>query len=162
MLMLLIQAVAPTSERPFFTNDLEGWIKVVGFLVTVGLMVWGALKARVASDINLRRDIDGVGGRTASLETDRTNHSARLHAVETFMLEARQQQAFIATRLGAVEEAQRSIEKLVREGQSAMAQRVIEIRDVVAGEQSKMRERIVRLEVVNDLRRMGLLKEEEA
>jgi len=149
------------GNEPFFTNNVEGWLKLLGFVGAIAATVWATLKARVAQDINLRRDIDGVGGRASTLESDRTAHATKLQALESAAHESRTTIAALSGRISGVEEAQRSIEKIVREGSDNIAQKVAEIRDAVTGEQARMRERIVRLETISELRRMGLLKDEE-
>lgn len=158
---LLQTAIEQTSGKPFFTSDVEGYLKIAGLLLTHGVVLWTIVKKKVASDVQLRNDINGLGSRVAALETDRTSHGTLLNSLDHTVQLGRQDTSIIASRVGVAEQAQRNIETLVRDGQAALQQRVLEIRDAVLGEQVNMRERIVRLEVVNDLRRLGLLKEGE-
>lgn len=144
---------------PFYTNDVEGVVKLLGTFLAVAATIYGIIKARVTSDVTTRRDIDGVGGRVKSLESSRTSQDTRLGALERAMAESRQRDDAIVSRVGAVEESTRSVELLIRSAQDTLRVQVQEIKDAVTGEQAKLRERVVRLETISELRAKGRLRE---
>jgi septal ring factor EnvC (AmiA/AmiB activator) len=134
--------------------------KLAGTVLTLGLAVWGILKARVALDINVRRDIDGVGKRVKALETSCTQMTTQITALERQLAEARARDDAFHSRLGAVEEAQRSVADILRQAEQNLTSRVQEIKEALTGESARQRERIVRLETMSELRTKGLLKQE--
>lgn len=75
------------------------------------------------------------------------------------MAESRQRDDAIVSRVGAVEESTRSVELLIRSAQDTLRVQVQEIKDAVTGEQAKLRERVVRLETISELRAKGRLRE---
>lgn len=149
-----------SSDAPFYTNDLIGILKLIGTFAAGIAAIYGIVKARITSDVTIRRDIDGVGGRVGLLETSAATMAAQVMGLERYMGESRQRDDVIQTRIGAVEEAQRNVENLIRTGQQSIGQRVQEIKDAITGDQVKLRERVVRLETISELRTKGLLKQE--
>jgi chromosome segregation ATPase len=70
------------SPAPFFTNDIQGFLKLVGtfgsiVLLTAGIFVkWGQSAFAKRLD-KVETDLNGVGGRIASLETGCASSNAK-------------------------------------------------------------------------------------
>ena len=144
-------------EQPFFTNNLEGWLKVLGVMATTVVAAWRIVKARVRDDIQIRHDINGVGERLKVLEQERSGIMTAIQSASDGVKEARANHEGTTSRLGALEESQRNVEKLVVAMEREIISHISDLKETVTGENVKLRERLVRLETISDLRKSGHL-----
>ena len=135
------------AATPFFTNNLEGWLKILGLLSTVGLMIWGMLKGK------LQQDINGVGNRVAELEKLYERGDDTLAHVQLDIREGRSERTHMQTQIGEVRKAQETLDTTLREMQNAIVTEIHRTRDAVHETNMQLRERIVRLETISQLER---------
>lgn len=106
------------SSQPFFSNDLQGFLKFVGSSLIVlgpvyGLVIWWLRRGPDKDIADLRRDLEGLGKRTTDMEheherfgTTTSSHGERLAQSEQERKEFRER---ITRQEAAVEEMKRTM-----------------------------------------------------
>jgi len=138
-------AIQVSSSNPFFSNDLEGLIKIIILLGTVVGAVWVMLKGK------LQQDINGVGERTKNLENTTVAHDTALDELKERVMRVENTASNLAVTVGEVRRSQEAVTDQMREMQVNIIGEIQRTREVMRQDNSAMRERVVRLETVNEI-----------
>lgn len=79
--MMLLQTAATAAQTPFFADNLEGFLKVVGMIATFSAVVlggiWKMISSRLTTDNKkLRHDLTGLGERVNKIDAGCTASDA--------------------------------------------------------------------------------------
>lgn len=134
--------VAVQPSDPFFTNDIEGALKVGGMILAIVSAFWVMLKGK------LQQDINGVGERVKKLEEAEVSHDARVDLLDNQVRDLTTNYANMRETVGEMRRAQEAISDQMHEMQVSIVGEIQKTRDTVRREMSAVRERVVVLETV--------------
>lgn len=140
------------NTQPFFTNDLEGWSKIVGMLLIICSATVALLRSNFVTTFSKRTEVDGVGGRVKTLEDGYASNKTKIENLDQQMRDERMAREALARELAAVRAEYSSLRDLLMAGKIELMKQLQDIQRSVDKEQIDLRERVVRLETLNNLK----------
>lgn len=130
--------------KDFLPDSLEGWIVVTAAIVGVPWAFWKGYSS-------LLDKINGVGSRVGSLEKKDNEREGKMQAMETTLGNVSSDIGGIRERLARVEKGVEGTNEHITEMKLEILGAIGDLKQNALREEGKVRERIVRLETVQDI-----------
>lgn len=132
----------------FMPQTLEGWLIVIGTIVTWIFVIWKIWN-------NLVSKVNGVGARVTVLEEKKAENTARIERVEAGHSMATADRAHIHERLGGLTKENESLVSQITDLKIDVIGHINEVKAMIKEDTTSLRERVIRLEVRNEMRDGG-------
>lgn len=133
------------ADRPIVNpNDVKDWLILLGELI-VFIFSLGVVWQKITSKVN------GMGGRVKKLEDVTSRHEGSLQTLQNQLGDVARMQQDNANRLGRVEKAVEVADGHISDMKIEMLSGFGKIEGLIAESSASLRERIVRIETVQDI-----------
>lgn len=132
----------------FLPQTLGEWLTVLAIVVG-----WAVATQRVWR--NLVEKVNGVGARVAVLEERKAENSVRLDRVEAGHTMATADRAHIHERMGSLVKENENLAQQITDLKIDVIGHINEVKTMIREDLGAVRERVVRLEVVNEMKQRG-------
>jgi len=149
---VIIQTTQAIAQEGFLPTNLQGWITVLASTGAGFVAAWAMIKNRIKEDVAaVKQDVNGYGERLKMVETEVIAQKAVMLEVRDGWRESRHDRGVMREQIGKMEKTQENLVNKLTDMQTDIIDEIQKSRDAIGRASMVIRERIVRLETVNQI-----------